>query len=525
MPRSSRRHTWLWLGLILALTAALALAWSGNKLLNQDEVFVLQTDSVRSVAQLLHIQLHTPISLDPPVYHLLAHAATRVFGPTPFALRLPSLAGFLLMQLCLFLYVARAASDRAALLAAALPALTATLFYAAEARPYGLLLGFFTLTLVAYQSSTRNSDASQIHTSPPASRAAALVVLAIAIALTLNTHYFGILLLVPLYAAELARTFARRTLDLPLVFAILAGTLTFAFTLPFQHAATAFRVHYYNLASASPHAITQAYRSLFVDYTRTSLRTQHIAAILFVLVTFCFLAALAVRWKSFHLPPGEAVFLLTLAALPFFGYLLAHFVTHTIEVRYVLGALIAIAVLVSLLTAPLLERAPNLILAFVLVAMAVTGELRIRAEARKTAGILASLRIPLPLEAILRADPARRLYIQEVGPFEEARYNTPDPELRARIALVYSSDQEIRINGHDTEALTAEHLAQFSDVPIVPYDQLLADPSAHILVLFPVNGWQWIDRASAEDHATTIPIASWYDGTAVAATFPPHPAP
>jgi 4-amino-4-deoxy-L-arabinose transferase-like glycosyltransferase len=508
----SGRVSYIVLAFILALTVVLALALSRHKLLNQDEVFVLQTDTVPAVAQLLDIQLHTPISLDPPVYHLLAHAATRLFGPTPFALRLPSLFGYLLMQLCLFLYVSRAAGERAGLLAAALPALTATLFYAAEARPYGLLLGLFALTLTAYQSSTRSLDEPTQFA--PHSRLASLLALALAIALTLNTHYFGVLLLVPVYAAEFTRTITRRKLDKPVAAAILAGTLAFAFTIPFQRAAAVFHRHYYNLANASPRAITQAYRSLFVDYTQTSLHTQRLIAIGFVLFALCFLAALTIRWRTLHLPAAEAAFLLALAALPFFGYLLAHFVTHSIEVRYVLGAIVAIVVLAALLTAPLLEDVPafSATLAIVALAIVATGALRIRSEAHRSAATLASLRIPPELEAMLRADPRSRIYVQEVGRFEESRYNTRDPLLRTRLSLVYSVDREIRFDGHDTEALTAEHLSRFSSLPIVDYGQLLADPSPHIVLIDPRNGWQWIDRAFPEDNIVTTPIAPWFGG-------------
>lgn len=510
------------LAFILTITAVIALAWSGNKLLNQDEMFVLQTDTVPTAAQLLNIQLHTSISLDPPVYHLLAHAATRVFGPTPLALRLPSLAGYLLMQLCLFLYVCRAAGERAGLLAAALPTITATLYYAAEARPYGLLLGLFALTLVAYQSATREIDESaRFHTSVQRSRVRALFLLAVAIALTLNTHYFGILLLVPVYAAELTRTFICRRLDKQVATAILVGTATFSFTIPFQRAAAAFHVHYYNLANTGPRAITQAYRSLFVDYTQASLHIQRIVAIVFVLLTFCFLTALALRWRSFHLPPGEAAFLLALSALPFFGYLLAHFVTHSIEVRYVLGAVVAIVVLVALLAEPLLKSTSTSALTMVSVTLAIlyAGALHIHAEARKSQSILRSIELPTALQNAMHDDPSRRLYFQEVGHFEIAQYYTPDPSIRARITLVYSADREIRFDRHDTEALTAERLSHFSTLPIVPYDTLLADPSPHLFVLYQ-GGWDWTSQAFSEDHAVVVPLILWFEGQTAVVKFP-----
>jgi 4-amino-4-deoxy-L-arabinose transferase-like glycosyltransferase len=90
---------------ILAVTAAMSLLWSSHKLLEQDEIFSLQTDRVGSLGEVLRIQRFYPISLEPPPYHVLAHAAMQVFGPTAFALRLPAFLGYLLMQLCLFFFV------------------------------------------------------------------------------------------------------------------------------------------------------------------------------------------------------------------------------------------------------------------------------------------------------------------------------------------------------------------------------------------------------------------------------------
>ncbi len=155
------RHTIFTAAIFLIVTAVLSLVWSHHKLMSQDEFFVLQTDTAATVSQLIHIQRTTPISLDPLTYHLLAHASVRLFGANAFALRLPSFLGYLLMQVGLFVFVRRLAGDRAAIFALAFPALTATLFYSAEARPYGLLLGLYALTLVAWQSAIRFEQAGK----------------------------------------------------------------------------------------------------------------------------------------------------------------------------------------------------------------------------------------------------------------------------------------------------------------------------------------------------------------------------
>lgn len=503
--------------LILVLTAAIALCWSHVKLLSQDEIFVLQTDSVSSVHQLIHIQRAFPISLDPLVYHLLAHADTKLLGPTPLALRLPSILGFLLMQLCVFFVTRRIAGPRAAIVAMVFPALTATLFYAPEARPYGLLLGLYAATLLCWQTATRRDN-------PAApSRLTPLVLLALAIALTLNTHYFGILLLVPLCLAELFRTIQRRRLDIPVITAIAAGTLGILGVLPFQPAAAEFGKHYYNAGFVSLRAITQAYRSLFVSYSTRPLPTQRFADILLVLATLVLIALVTRRLRrnaAITLPIGELVFLLALVALPLFGLLLALFVTHSIEVRYVLSALVAVTIFVAIAVEPWLHRRDSwsVFLVLLLVGIVVGGILRIRDQDRQTQHQLASLLLPPSVKARLLSLSDSRLYIQDMGHFEVASYYEPDPAVRSRMTLLYSRDEELRWDFHDTASLTAEHMRHFTGFTIVPYSQLKAIPDEHMLILYH-SGWDWTDQALAMDGAQVTSLGPALEGDAVSVRF------
>ena len=496
--------------------------------MSQDEFFVLQTDSAATVSQLIHIQRTTPISLDPLTYHLLAHASMRVFGANAFALRLPSFLGYLLMQVCLFIFVRRIAGGRAAIFALAFPALTATLFYSAEARPYGLLLGLYALTLVAWQSAIRrNGDIRGFMRSgarpEPGPSAWLLPLLTLAIALTLNAHYFGVLLLIPVCAAELTRTIQRRRIDFPVAAAIILGMAAIIFALPFQSAAAEFRQHYYNGGAVGVRAISQAYRSLFVDYTHTSPGTQRFAAILFVLCALALIAACVQRYRNrtIALPFPESVFILALAALPFFGFLLARFVTHSIEVRYVLGAIIGVTVLLAVVLAPTLRHNANygFSLVILFVAILTTGLYRIHTEARASDAILTSLILSPQQKAALLASPTQLLYIQDMGHFEVASYYEPDPIVASRMALLYSRDEELHWDGHDTVSLTAMHMRAFTGFAIVPWDQLRNQPGPHVLILIH-GGWDWTDQALVESHAQITPLGSALNGDAVSVRFP-----
>ena len=347
----------------------------------------------------------------------------------------------------------------------------------------------------------------------------ALLLLATTIALTLNTHYFGILLLIPLCAAELFRTLHRRRLDIPVVTAIILGMAAIVCTLPFQKAAGEFRKHYYNGGTVGFRAITQSYRSLFVDYTHTSPLTQRLAAIAFVLCALALIAAIIKHRRQ--LPFPESVFILTLAALPFFGFLLARFVTHSIEVRYVLGAIIGITILLAVVLAPTLRRDRNYTLALILLTAGIlsTGFLRIRAEIHTRNEILASL-IPSPeLKAAIANSPTQFLYIQDMGHFEVATYYERDPFVASHLALLYSREEELRYDQHDTVSLTALHMRDFTGFTIVPYEDLRREPGPHTLILYH-SGWDWTDQALARDQAPITPIGPAHGGDAVSVRFP-----
>ena len=540
-------------------TAAVSLGWSHVKLMSQDEMYQFQTDSVGSLEELVHVQRVWPISLDPLLDHALSHGAMQVFGAGAgaFALRLPALAGFLLMQICLYFFVRNMAGERAGAVTAAFPAITATLFYSAEGRPYGLLLGLYALAVLSWQAA---AGSFSVLRSPLSVRAEgrtvrgriwALVGLAGAIAATINAHYFGVLLLVPVCAAEGWRTLKRRQVDWAVCAAIGVGMLGFLGVQPFLHGASEFRKNYYNGGSVGLHDITRAYRSMFVDYTQMSMAAQH--AWILVLVAF----AAALVWgcvsvarvrshptlrdgtakdgapgrsggtpgllnegQEVEIPGAEWVLLVVLAGLPFCGYLLARFVTHSIEVRFVLGAVVAIAAMVGVALAPWLRRDAVFNTALVVLGLGIVGggAVRIHAEQQKTAARMASLVLPAEAKAALAANADGRLYVQDMGAFEEDRYYEPDADVRARMTLVYSSAEELRWNRHDTMALTAIHMQQFTGLPVVEYESVKAMPGEHVFVLLH-SGWDWTDQAFVEDGAAVRVLGKAMGGDVATARF------
>jgi len=496
---------------MLGFTLVVSVSWSHVKLLSQDEMYEFQTDSVGSLRQLAHVQRTSPISLDPLLYHSLSHMAMRIFGAGAFSQRLPALLGFLLMQVCLFFLVRRIAGERAGAVAAAFPALTASLYYSAEGRPYGLLLGLYALALLCWVVATQEAAAP---------RWRALAGLTLAIAATLNTHYFGVLLLLPLAAAELWRTIKHRRLGGPMMAAIVLGASSVAFTQPYMKATAVFRTHYYNQGSVGLHDITRAYRSMLVDYTRLPMNAQRVWVVVLVASATALVFGCLRMSRSSRIDSSVWVLLTTLAALPFAGYLLARFVTHSIEVRYVLGALVAISALLAIAVARWLasDRVFSITMAGICLAVLIGGAVRIHAEQGRSAERLSTLALPDEASRFLRLHPDRRLYMQDMGAFEEDRFYIADADLKSRTTLIYSAAEELRWNHHDTMALTAEHLQHFTLLPIVPYEQVRTLPGQQLFLLRH-SGWDWTDQALTTDGAQVQVIGHAFGGDVALVRF------
>jgi hypothetical protein len=158
---------------------------------------------------------------NPPLCYLLTRLSRLAFGEGPLAERLPGLLGFWVMSLCLYRFVARRCTPLYAFLAMLLPLATAVFPAAYDARPYGLVLGCCGASLVCWQDAAERCR-----------RWFALAGLAASLAAAFLSHYYAVLLLVPLVAGELVRSASRRRLDWPVWLALGAGAVPLGFLLP-----------------------------------------------------------------------------------------------------------------------------------------------------------------------------------------------------------------------------------------------------------------------------------------------------
>ena len=506
----------------LVLTAAISLIWSSFKLLGVDEWRALLTDSRASIIQLFEIQRTCPISLDPMVNHLMANVAMRIFGASAFALRLPSLLGFLTMQVCLFFFLRQIATQRAALFAMAFPALTPALYYSVEGRPYGLLLGLCALMMLSWQTATRRQT----------NRTVALITLALALALLLNTQYFRVLLFAPIAIAELLRTLQRKRLDLPLLAAVGAGAGGIVFALPFMRVASEFSDNYNDGVQVRPQLIIVAFREVLAPVHAHFFHNQLFFFAVFALAAFAVLwvCVRQVRSAAVLLPVAEAGFLIALAALPFFGYLMALSVTHALPSRYVICAVVGFSALLAIGLDPLFrrDRAGNLCLILLFVVVALGGVIHVRQARMNRQETLSSLDISPGVKAVLKASPSERLLFQNTVGFALASYYEPDAELRSRMVLVYSRDREMLWTHRDLEYISALHMRGITGLPTEDFELVESQPGDHIFVVYTdpaggwVNhGWNWLDQAFVAAHAKVSLIGPAFQGEVESVRFRP----
>lgn len=157
----------------------------------------------------------------PPASHLVFYLTHKLLGPGEIAFRIPVMIAFWVFCLCLFFFARRRASFFFASMALLLPYASAFQSYSYEARSYAFVLGFCGIALVSWQAATEKTQ-----------RVWPLAGLALGIAGAISFQYWGVLIGLPLVAAEGYRDYRRRRIDYPIWVAFLAGCIPLAAFLP-----------------------------------------------------------------------------------------------------------------------------------------------------------------------------------------------------------------------------------------------------------------------------------------------------
>jgi hypothetical protein len=192
------------------------------KLLSLDELFTLNVARLPSLSALWAALENGPEAA-PPLHFLAERASCSLMGESNVAIRLPTIVGFLVMCICLYAFVRRHSRSPFAWTAAIFPLTTYAYTLSYEGKPYTMWMGWCGLALVSWQVAADSTGWRRI---------LALGALGLSLAAGVSTHWYSVVIFIPLALGELARSWERRHLDLPVWFAFGAGVVPLPFYLP-----------------------------------------------------------------------------------------------------------------------------------------------------------------------------------------------------------------------------------------------------------------------------------------------------
>lgn len=268
----------------------------------------------------------------PPIDYIARHFFLSAFGDSELAFRMPSILGFLVAALCLYVIALRRTSPAAAIVAFSLPLGTAVLNFATEGRAYSLLLASMALSFLAWQFATEKP------------RPLRLALLTLSLALGPFLHYYGVLNFLPIVAGEAWRSWERRKICWPIVLSGIAAVALLGLLVPFAMHASKFASHFWS--GLSPTAPFNTYFWL----VGAAMPAFMACLILYSATTLLLPAGNAAVTDYRPIPRHELVAALVTALLPFTTYVVAVLVTHAYVYRYILNTLIGIALLLAFLT-------------------------------------------------------------------------------------------------------------------------------------------------------------------------------
>lgn len=164
------------------------------KLFWEDEFFTYYLSRTSSWHELLQA-LATGADQHPPSFYYLTHLSTTVFGSSHITVRLPAILGFWLLCICLYEIVRDLTTPAWAAVAMFFPLATEFYNYASEARGYGLMAGFAALAVLSW---LRLAEHRQ--------RTVYVPLLAVALVAAVASHYYAVLIVIPLALGELVKT-------------------------------------------------------------------------------------------------------------------------------------------------------------------------------------------------------------------------------------------------------------------------------------------------------------------------------
>ena len=211
--------------IVLTVTYFVDILWrSTRKPFWFDELFTFYLCRLPTMRQ-TWLAVQHGADFNPPLFYVLTRASQALLGSSNIATRMPATVGVWTLCFCLFLFVARRSGRTAGLIAAVFPLFTLAHYYAYEARPHGITLGWCGLALLCWQRIEEGNAKLVWH----------LSFIAVMIA-SVMTHVYAVYLFFPFVLSESYSFITSRRLNWSVISGLaIAGFTALPIYLPLMH--------------------------------------------------------------------------------------------------------------------------------------------------------------------------------------------------------------------------------------------------------------------------------------------------
>ncbi len=380
--------------------------------------------------------------------------------------RLPAIAGYWLFCVCSYEIASRLTNRVWGTLALLLPLASPAVYYATEARGYGMALGFTALAFLSWLLAC--DDTRRFSTVP---------LIGLSLAMAVGSHYYAGLIVLPLMVGELIRSYSRRKLDIPVIASFGGVVLPILAFLPIIRKAKGYSQHFW-----APPARKDMFE--FLPAFDTYWLTIVFAGIIVLLLLSS--ARIAREYRETRVPLWQTAAFSLLSILPIVYVIVGRLVTKAYTTRYALPALVGFIILFCAGFARMARYRSAVALTMILAAcgFSILEVVKLRSANLTSRGDIAG-----HVQFMKQFDDPNIL-IGDVTLFHRLSFYAPRDMVR-RLAYAADPQLSIRYEGHDTIDRGLLDLNPWFPINVVPFrDFLLNHPSFGAYSYIGV--WSWI---------------------------------
>jgi hypothetical protein len=408
---------------------------------------------------------------NPPALHVIERLTSHFIANQEIAFRLPSILGYCITLLCIFIFVRRRSDGLVALFCAYATLGTSLAGYAMEGRPYSLVVSCIALALVCYQKA-------------PATRWMFLMALSLMFAESL--HYYAFFALFPFALAEGVVFLQTRTVRLAAWLAFAATLVPFVVFWPlmngFKHI---YGAHFWNKPTFY-HAL-QTY-PVFLKVGALDWGWAIIAVFAFGILTVM-IDRKSANQASATLDPTlwqDCALVFGFLSLPFIAFAVTKLGHGGMVNRYVLYGMLAFPIGFARIIPRMGRRNLALLVAFVSV---VIGYQELSMWSRRTGKFVSPAS---SIEKSVAATPYPDLPVIMTGQLEylEIAHYAP-PEWNRRFVFLLDDQQTIAHVGQDSGVIQIRILSHYTPLHITGFADLVNKYPRFLFYSHHANGSDW----------------------------------